>query len=41
MAQYNTLEKELEAEFKLNKGWFKPQKLKEITGEAARDKNAR
>jgi hypothetical protein len=41
VSQYNSLEKQLEQEFKLHKGWFKPQKLKEVTGEAARDKYAR
>jgi len=41
ISNYTLLEKELEQEFKLHKGWFKPQKLKEVTGEAARDKYAR
>ena len=37
-AQYSKLEKELEKEWKNKSGWFKPAKLKEVTGEAARDK---
>lgn len=41
VAQYNTLEKQLEQEFKANKGWFKPQKLREVTKETARDKAMR
>ena len=40
-AQYSRLEKELEKEFRKNGGWFKVQKLKEVTGEAARDKALR
>ena len=37
-AQYTKLEKELEKEWKLSVGWFKPTKLNEVTGEAIRDK---
>ena len=40
-AQYSRLEKELETEFRKNNGWFKVTKLKEVTGEAARDKALR
>ena len=40
-AQYSRLEKELEKEFKRNGGWFKLAKLKEVTGEAARDRALR
>ena len=35
---YNQLEKELEQDVKMHRGWFKPQMLKAVTGEAARDK---
>ena len=37
-AQYSRLEKELEKEFRKNGGWLKVAKLKEVTGEAARDR---
>ena len=37
-AQYSKLEKELEKEWKLSVGWFKPSKLNEVAGEAMRDK---
>ena len=37
-AQYSRLEKELEKEFKRNGGWLKLQKLREVTGVAARDR---
>ena len=40
-AQYSKLEKELEKEWKLSVGWFKPSKLNEVTGEAMRDKQRR
>ena len=40
-AQYSKLEKELEKDWKKQAGWFKPAKLKEVTGEAARDKQKR
>lgn len=40
-AQYSKLEKELEKEWKLSVGWFKPSKLNEVTGETVRDKQKR
>ena len=38
---YEDRHAELEKEFKRNGGWFKLAKLKEVTGEAARDKALR
>ena len=38
-AQYCKLEKELEKEWKLSVGWFKPSRLAGVTGEAIRDKH--
>ena len=40
-AQYSKLEKELEKEWKLSVGWFKPSRLAGVTGEAIRDKHKR
>ena len=40
-AQYIKLEKELEKEWKLSVGWFKPSRLQEVTDEAVRDKHKR
>ena len=40
-SQYSKLEKELEKEFKLGYGWFKPKRLNQVTGEAVRDKQMR
>ena len=40
-AQYTKLEREMEKEWKLSLGWFKPSKLIAVTGEAMRDKQKR
>ena len=40
-AQYSKLEKELEKEWKLSVGWFKPSRLAGVTGESIRDKHKR